>query len=57
MTTEEKHAREFLHDAKLATKGALAELDPNPAEPIATAILAVIDALDRATRALAERAK
>lgn len=42
MTTEEKHARDFLHDAKLATKDALTELDPNPADPVATAILAAI---------------
>lgn len=55
MTDVEIDTRYALNTSKRLMKDALRGLDPSPAEPVAIAMLAAIDALDRAASELQRR--
>jgi len=55
MTTQELKADNLLLDAKTDAKRSLTILDPAPKDPLAQAILRVLDAIDYARRKLKER--
>ncbi len=57
MTIEEQDLRYALNSAKSNITHALAALDPMPFESVTREILAVLDAVDRASKALAARTK
>lgn len=55
MTKPEAKADLFLVDAKIGVRRALTVLDPNPLEPVATAMLKALDTIESARGELRKR--
>ena len=55
MTDEEELADQYLMAAKENVKGAIKTLDPSPRDPLATALLRVLDTIDAARKKLKHR--
>lgn len=55
MNRDEAKADLFLIDAKIGVRRALTVLDPNPREPVATAILKALDTIESARGELRKR--